>query len=80
MIDEELPADPRAGMNLDAREETPEVRDYPRRDVGAPLVHRVSEAMDLAGVKARIREYDFEVADGGRVAFAGRPDIAFDLP
>ena len=80
VVDEELLADQRAGVDLDASEEAPDVREHPRGDFGATQVQRVSEAVDLAGVEARIGEYDLEVADGGRVAFAGRLDIAFNLP
>jgi hypothetical protein len=36
----------------------------------------MGEPMDLAGVKAGIREYYFEVARGGGVALSRRLDIA----
>jgi hypothetical protein len=54
MVDEEALADLGAGMDLDASEDTTELGNEPSRHAQVPLMKRMSQAMELAGVKAGV--------------------------
>ena len=67
-----------AGMDLDPGHRTGEVRDHARGHTVATFVQGMSEAVDLARVKARVGEDDLEVACRGGVAFPRRLDVPFN--
>jgi hypothetical protein len=54
MVDEEAVADLGAGMDLDASEGTAEVGNDPGRHAQTPLMKEMSQAVQLAGVKAGV--------------------------
>jgi hypothetical protein len=58
MVDEEALADLGARVDLDAGEDTAELGNEPGRHAQASLMKRMSQAMQLAGVKARVGQYD----------------------
>ena len=78
VVDEEPLADARSGVDLNAGEGPPQVRHDPSRHPHPAPMQRMRQPVDLAGVKAGIREYYFEVAGRGRIALPRRPDVAFN--
>jgi hypothetical protein len=54
MVDEEAVADLGAGMDLDAGEGTAQVGNDPGRHALLPLIQEMSQAVELASVKAGV--------------------------
>jgi hypothetical protein len=58
MVDEEALADLSAGVDLDAGADATALGNEPGRHTQAPLMKRMSQAMELAGVKAGVGQYN----------------------
>src|SRR5438093_5765585 len=72
MVDEEPFSDACPRVDLDPGECPAQVRHEPRRHAQPAPVQRMRKAVDLAGVKAGIGEYYFEVAGRGGIALPRR--------
>jgi hypothetical protein len=68
VIDEKPLADPRAGVNLDPRDPSPEVRNEARQPLETAIPEPVREAVDEHRVEARIARHDFPRRARRRVA------------
>ena len=69
VVDEESPADTRAGMDLDPRDPARKMRDHARQPFKAAVPAAVRQPVPPDGMQPRIGEYDFPYAPGGRIAF-----------
>src|SRR3984957_12320808 len=75
MIDEQAPADCRAGMNLDASEPSRQLADHPAKKLAVMLPEPVREAVKPDRMQSRVREHDLERGARGRVAVKDRLDV-----
>ena len=76
MVDEELLADGRAGVDVDARLRVGVLGHHARQQRHAELVEHVGQAVDGDGVEAGVAEDDLVEALGRGVAPVGRAHVA----
>jgi hypothetical protein len=62
VVDEKAPADPRAGMYLDARQKSGYLGDKTRKKRNIRFVQTMRHAVHQYRVKPRVAEYDFKPA------------------
>jgi hypothetical protein len=81
VVDEEVLADLRRGMDLDPGDRPARERDRPRRERHARVVDRMCHAVGEQRLYPRPRGEDLDRADpaGCRIAFARRSDVGADL-
>ncbi len=75
VIDEYTPPERRAGMDLDAGQETRELRDKPSEPAPARSPARMCDPVQHNGVKARITRHHCPSAAGGWIALADGSDV-----
>src|SRR5690606_26469694 len=75
VVDEDPPADLRAGMDFDAGEHAAQVRDESSRPQPAAAPQSVGQAVHEDGVQTRVAGEDFESAAGRRVALVYAVDV-----
>src|SRR6202030_112475 len=75
MVDEQTPADFRAGMNLDTGEPSRQLADQPAEQLCVMLPEPMRGAMKPDRMQSRIREHDFERGARGGVAVKDRLDV-----
>jgi len=78
VIDEKAASNPRPRVDLDAGERPANLRDDAWDQRHAGLVKTMGEPMKQDRVKARVAEYDFEDAFGGRIFPKNRLDLLAD--
>jgi hypothetical protein len=78
VIDEEAGADPRARVDLNAGQESTEVRDEPAEGLQPMIPQPVRDAVNVQGVDPRVAQEDFDRAPGSRVSTQGGPDVLSD--
>jgi hypothetical protein len=75
MVDEEPAADCRAGMDLDSRKETADLRDDTRQNRYAGFAKTMRKPVREDGVNSGVTEEDFEGALGSRILSKDRLDL-----
>jgi hypothetical protein len=78
MVDEEALADLGAGVDLDAGEGTANVGNDPGRHTLAPFIQEMSQAVELASMKAGVGQNNLKCAGSGWVPLLRGFDIAFN--
>ena len=75
VIDEEAPADARAGMDLDARQPPRNVGSEARQPLEVPAPQPVRHPMNQAGVESGVAGDDLPGSTGRRVPIEHAPDV-----
>ncbi|MNT50691.1 hypothetical protein D3C72_1876220 [compost metagenome] len=75
MVDEDAPADDRARMDLDARDDAGDIGNEAPHPLHAPRPAPVRPAMHDDGVQARITGQHLPAIAGGRVTFDDAVDV-----
>jgi hypothetical protein len=77
MINDETAANGGAGMDLDARQQTPDVGDEPAEQPKAALPYGMGHPVKLNGMQSRIAQHYFEARPRRGIAGHKRLDVLF---